>query len=196
MYKRLLLLIPVILLTIWLASTLERSYTEPEIVNGAISRAPIVHTDLPADPQASEGAEITTIPEPAIRTEPVQALPETEPSVSDVPHEPVDPPNTASVPESTTVPEIPVIPEPTPIPETSAIAETSSTPETTAPPETTAEPPSQTDTQTVTVYWVPNGEVWHTKINCSTLSRSKNILSGTLEAAMQAGKERVCKRCG
>jgi len=53
--------------------------------------------------------------------------------------------------------------------------------------ETTAVP------QTETVYWVPNGKVWHTTPNCSTLSRSNNILSGTIE---ESGKARACKKCG
>ena len=47
-----------------------------------------------------------------------------------------------------------------------------------------------------TVYWVKNGEVWHTKSTCGSLSRSKSILSGSVEEAMLAGKDRVCKRCG
>ena len=52
------------------------------------------------------------------------------------------------------------------------------------------------DEVTDTVYWVKNGEVWHTKSTCSSLSRSKDIRSGTVEEAMLAGKDRVCKRCG
>lgn len=52
------------------------------------------------------------------------------------------------------------------------------------------------ESQAYTVYWVKNGEVWHTTRTCSTLSRSKTILSGTVEEAMLAGKDRVCKRCG
>lgn len=47
-----------------------------------------------------------------------------------------------------------------------------------------------------TVYWVQNGEVWHISINCPSLSRSKNILSGSQTDAKAAGKSRVCKRCG
>lgn len=46
------------------------------------------------------------------------------------------------------------------------------------------------------VYWVEKGEVWHTKSSCPSLSRSKNILSGSPSDAMSAGKSRVCKRCG
>lgn len=49
---------------------------------------------------------------------------------------------------------------------------------------------------TQTVYWVENGEVWHTKSSCPSLSRSKKIISGSLSDAKSAGKERVCKRCG
>lgn len=49
---------------------------------------------------------------------------------------------------------------------------------------------------TQTVYWVEKGEVWHTKSSCPSLSRSKNIISGSLSDAKSAGKERVCKRCG
>ena len=91
--------------------------------------------------------------------------------------------------------------------EESAPPETTSPPETTAPPETTSTPettaaaqmetPTVSDTpQTVTVYWVKSGEVWHISLDCPSLSRSKNILSGTAEEAMSAGKSRVCKRCG
>ncbi len=64
----------------------------------------------------------------------------------------------------------------------------------------TAEPAEATDASNgesdETVYWVAGGEVWHTKITCSSLSRSKSVYSGTVEDAMEAGKERVCKRCG
>ena len=44
-----------------------------------------------------------------------------------------------------------------------------------------------------TVYWVPNGKVWHTTPDCSTLSRSSDIRSGTIE---ESGKSRVCEKCG
>lgn len=43
-----------------------------------------------------------------------------------------------------------------------------------------------------TVYWTPNGEVWHSTPNCSYLSRSKTIYSGTVA---QSGKSRGCSRC-
>lgn len=47
-----------------------------------------------------------------------------------------------------------------------------------------------------TVYWVKTGEVWHTRIDCSSLSRSKDIISGSVEAALQNNKTRACRRCG
>ncbi len=46
------------------------------------------------------------------------------------------------------------------------------------------------------VYWVKNGEVWHLTEKCPSLSRSKTILSGTVDEAVENGKTRVCKRCG
>lgn len=55
---------------------------------------------------------------------------------------------------------------------------------------------SHTEENPYTVYWVKGGEVWHTTSKCSSLSRSKNILSGTVEDALLAGKARACKRCG
>ena len=42
------------------------------------------------------------------------------------------------------------------------------------------------------VYWTPNGKSYHTTKNCSTLSRSKTILEGTIE---QSGKSDPCDRC-
>ena len=42
------------------------------------------------------------------------------------------------------------------------------------------------------VYWTPNGKSYHTTKNCSTLSRSKTILEGTIQAS---GKNDPCDRC-
>lgn len=44
-----------------------------------------------------------------------------------------------------------------------------------------------------TVYWVPNGEVYHLNKNCSSLNRSKTIKEGTIK---ESGKSRLCKICG
>lgn len=43
-----------------------------------------------------------------------------------------------------------------------------------------------------TVYWTPKGEVYHSTPNCPSLSRSKTILSGSIE---ESGKSRGCKNC-
>jgi competence protein ComEC len=45
------------------------------------------------------------------------------------------------------------------------------------------------------VYWTPNGKSYHYSKNCSTLSRSKTILSGTLQQALDAGKTDPCNVC-
>ncbi|MCR1824937.1 DNA/RNA non-specific endonuclease [Terrisporobacter muris] len=42
------------------------------------------------------------------------------------------------------------------------------------------------------VYWTPNGKSYHTTKNCSTLSRSKTILEGTIQSS---GKYDPCDRC-
>lgn len=42
------------------------------------------------------------------------------------------------------------------------------------------------------VYWTPNGKSYHTTKNCSTLSRSKTILKGTIQ---ESGKHDPCDRC-
>jgi hypothetical protein len=47
-----------------------------------------------------------------------------------------------------------------------------------------------------TVFWTAGGSVWHVTAECSALAKSKSVLSGTEEQAKQAGKSRVCKRCG
>lgn len=47
-----------------------------------------------------------------------------------------------------------------------------------------------------TVYWTPGGSVWHVTKACSSLSRSKEIIAGSVASAQAAGKDRACKRCG
>ena len=42
------------------------------------------------------------------------------------------------------------------------------------------------------VYWTPNGKSYHYDKNCSTLSRSKVICSGTIE---ESGKTDACDKC-
>ena len=42
------------------------------------------------------------------------------------------------------------------------------------------------------VYWTPGGKSYHTTKDCSTLSRSKTILEGTIQ---ESGKNDACDRC-
>ena len=56
-------------------------------------------------------------------------------------------------------------------------------------PESPSAPAQQ---ETSTVFWVPNGSVYHTRRDCSSLSRSRNIHSGT---RAQSGMPRRCQRC-
>lgn len=46
-----------------------------------------------------------------------------------------------------------------------------------------------------TVFWTESGGVWHLFNNCSHLKRSKMIYYGTVEEAIEAGKEKVCSTC-
>lgn len=51
---------------------------------------------------------------------------------------------------------------------------------------------SSNTNSSATVYWTPNGKSYHTTKNCSTLSRSKTILEGTIQ---ESGKHDPCDRC-
>ncbi len=45
------------------------------------------------------------------------------------------------------------------------------------------------------VYWTKSGDVWHLSESCRYIKSSDKI-SGTVEEAVEAGKERVCSSCG
>ena len=60
------------------------------------------------------------------------------------------------------------------------------------PTEAPTDPPQTRAVQERTVYWVENGEVYHSKSSCRTLARSINIYSGTIA---QSGKSRGCRVC-
>ena len=55
--------------------------------------------------------------------------------------------------------------------------------------------PKPTEPIDETVYWVSGGSVYHSTKDCPSLSRSKNIQSGTVEEAKAAGKTEPCKVC-
>ena len=45
------------------------------------------------------------------------------------------------------------------------------------------------------VYWTESGTVYHLSDHCGTLRHSEHILQGSVEEAILAKKERVCKSC-
>lgn len=45
------------------------------------------------------------------------------------------------------------------------------------------------------VYWTSGGSVWHLYEDCGHLKRGKDIISGTVQEAIDAGKEKVCSSC-
>ncbi len=57
---------------------------------------------------------------------------------------------------------------------------------------TTDKKEPQINENSKTVYWTPNGKSYHTTKDCSTLSRSKVILEGTIK---ESGKTDPCDRC-
>lgn len=46
-----------------------------------------------------------------------------------------------------------------------------------------------------TAYWVTSGKSYHFSENCPSLSRSRNIQTGTLQDALNAGKTDPCNNC-
>lgn len=46
-----------------------------------------------------------------------------------------------------------------------------------------------------TVYWTPGGGSYHFSQNCTSLKRSKTILTGTLQEALDEGKTDPCNLC-
>mgnify|MGYP006939726089 CR=1 FL=1 len=151
--------------------------TEPPDDTGAV-------TDTVISPDESEPVTMTD-------AHPDESAPETAPADTTA-NDTTD--RSEPLPETTAVPETVRAPETTKAPETK-VQETTKAPETTSATATDSQS-SSSDRKTGTVYWVESGKVWHTTDKCSTLSRSKDIMSGTVDAAKAAGKERVCKRCG
>ena len=46
-----------------------------------------------------------------------------------------------------------------------------------------------------TVFWTDSGKVWHIKSECGSLKNAEKINNGSIDKALEAGKERVCKKC-
>lgn len=92
-------------------------------------------------------------------------------------------------PESTSPETAPVSTESAPTPTGTSSAQTDAVQSAPESVEQNVEP------QGDTVYWTPNGKSYHNTSECSTLSRSKTILSGTIDEAMAAGKTDPCNVC-
>ena len=45
------------------------------------------------------------------------------------------------------------------------------------------------------VFWTESGSVWHSFKDCGHLKNSKEILSGSVDDAIAAGKEKLCTTC-
>ena len=140
--------------------------------------------EITTEANTEHSDSLETLPVYELDTE-TEALPGTTQVETTDNFEEIISPETTSTPETTSAPETTSVPETTSAPETTTATITTSVPETTA-----------SIKQDQTVYWVQNGEVWHTTLECPSLSRSKNILSGSIDDAMASGKARVCKRCG
>ena len=48
----------------------------------------------------------------------------------------------------------------------------------------------------IRVYWVKNGNVWHTSPECGYFNDDVEIIFGSEEDAIQCGKQRACRICG
>lgn len=81
--------------------------------------------------------------------------------------------------------------------ERTEITEIQSYPETTLTTETNVvESSTETNISNYeTVYWTKSGTVWHLFKDCGHLKNSKTVISGSLEEAINEGKEKVCSSC-
>lgn len=79
--------------------------------------------------------------------------------------------------------------------EADASADGSATTEDPTEPQAVGSKDDQTEPQEELYYWTAGGEVWHKSADCRYLKKSKEILSGTVSDAKDAGKERACSGC-
>ena len=65
--------------------------------------------------------------------------------------------------------------------------------------ETTEKYPSETDENgSLIVFWLEGGAVWHVSQYCSTVNKSdpEKVKNGSVQEAIDSGKERPCRICG
>lgn len=70
--------------------------------------------------------------------------------------------------------------------------QTSSTSKSTSSASSTKSSSGSSNKSLSTVYWTPNGDVYHSIPNCRSLARSKTIRSGTIA---ESGKHKACRNC-
>lgn len=63
--------------------------------------------------------------------------------------------------------------------------------------ETLKYPNDYSDDGNLLVYWTKSGSVWHESSSCSSLINTpkENLICGSEEEAISAGKDRACKKC-
>lgn len=63
--------------------------------------------------------------------------------------------------------------------------------------ETLKYPKDYSDDGALIVYWTKSGTVWHESASCSSLANTlkDNLICGSENDAISAGKERACKKC-
>lgn len=172
------------------------SFAVPADTPEADPAAEVVESEVPSEIESESASIFETATEIESETEPTTesySVEETNPQTveeSTASSETENPPETtvetATVPPSATA-VTEVAPQPA---ESSAPA-----PEAPAVQSESAVTPTPVPEQSATVYWTPNGKSYHTTSGCSTLSRSKTILSGTLDEAIAAGKTDPCNVC-
>lgn len=94
-----------------------------------------------------------------------------------------------------TLPWPPPTTEPIPVPPTPTPNPTPTPPPTSTPEPSAAPAPTPKPSIDATVYWVPNGKVYHSTRSCASLHASTSIFSGTVAQAQTAGKRNPCKVC-
>lgn len=45
------------------------------------------------------------------------------------------------------------------------------------------------------VYWLENGNVWHTSLTCGYIRNGSRVICGSEENALAEGKEKLCSGC-
>lgn len=157
--------------------------------------AEVVESEVPSEIESESASILETATEIESETESITETYYTEESNPETTEESKALPETENLPEATVEtavvpPSVTAVTEAAPQP-----AESSSAPEAPAAQQESVVAPTPAPEQSATVYWTPNGKSYHTTSGCSTLSRSKTILSGTLDEAIAAGKTDPCNVC-